>query len=152
MNSESFYCLTTSDANSDAYSIFKRRIEEKKWPMYWQTKFQSVIKPDDKLIFYIAGVNKFRQCFVGSAEVNSVERISSTSESTVDPDKLQAQVTSYVHLTNIKLFKKEVFIKSILNNLNFIENKKNYGLYFVGGVTKIDQASNSFILDQSNLR
>ena len=50
MNSESFYCLTTSDANSDAYSIFKRRIEEKKWPMYWQTKFQSVIKPGDKLI------------------------------------------------------------------------------------------------------
>ena len=152
MNSESFYCLTTSDANSDAYSIFKRRIEEKKWPMYWQTKFQSVIKPGDKLIFYIAGVNKFRQCFVGSAEVNSVDKISNITESTVDPDKTQAQVTSYIHLNNIKLFNKEVFIKSILNNLNFIENKKNYGLYFVGGVTKIDQASNNFILNQSVLR
>ena len=152
MNSESFYCLTTSDANSDAYSIFKRRIKEKKWPMYWQTKFQSVIKPGDKLIFYIAGVNKFRQCFVGSAEVNSIDKISNTAESTVDPDKTQAQVTSYIHLNNIKLFNKKVFIKNILNNLNFIENKKNYGLYFIGGVTKIDQASNSFILNQSVLR
>ena len=150
MNSESFYCLTTSDANSDAYTIFKRRIDEKKWPMYWQTKFQSKIKANDRLIFYIAGVNKFRQCFVASAKVEKVEKISHEKETTIDPDKVQAQVTSYIHITDIKLFKEEVFIKNILSNLNFIQNKKNYGLYFVGGVTKIDEDSNNFIVNQAN--
>ena len=152
MNSESFYCLTTSDANSDAYTIFKRRIDEKKWPMYWQTKFQSKLKANDRLIFYIAGANKFRQCFVGGAKVQEVKRISNTKESTVDPDKLESQVTSYICLTDINLFKKEVFIKNIMDNLNFIENKKNYGLYFVGGVTKIDEDSNNFIISESNKR
>ena len=150
MNSESFYCLTTSDANSDAYTIFKRRIDEKKWPMYWSTKYQSTIKDGDKLIFYIAGVNKFRQCFVASAKVEKVEKISNEKEATIDPDKVQAQVTSYIHITDIKLFKEEVFIKNILSNLNFIQNKKNYGLYFVGGVTKIDEESNNFIVNQAN--
>ena len=147
MNSESFYCLTTSDANSDAYTIFKRRIDEKKWPMYWSTKYQNTIKDGDKLIFYIAGVNKFRQCFVASAKV---EKISHEKETTIDPDKVQVQVTSYIHITDIKLFKEEVFIKNILSNLNFIQNKKNYGLYFVGGVTKIDEDSNNFIVNRAN--
>ena len=150
MISESFYCLTTSDANSDAYTIFKRRIDEKKWPMYWSTKYQNTIKDGDKLIFYIAGVNKFRQCFVASAKVEKVEKISHEKETTIDPDKVQVQVTSYIHITDIKLFKEEVFIKNILSNLNFIRNKKNYGLYFVGGVTKIDEDSNSFIVNQTN--
>lgn len=150
MISESFYCLTTSDANSDAYTIFKRRIDEKKWPMYWSTKYQNTIKDGDKLIFYIAGVNKFRQCFVASAKVEKVQKISHEKETTIDPDKVQAQVTSYIHITDIKLFKEEVFIKNILSNLNFIQNKKNYGLYFVGGVTKIDEDSNNFIVNQAN--
>ena len=69
MISESFYCLTTSDGNFDAYSIFQKRIAEKKWPLYYQTKYQNVVKPNDGLIFYIAGINKFRQCFVASAKI-----------------------------------------------------------------------------------
>ena len=84
--------------------------------------------------------------------MQEIKRISNTKESTVDPDKLEAQVTSYICLTDINLFKKEVFIKNIMDNLNFIENKKNYGLYFVGGVTKIDEDSNNFIISESNKR
>jgi len=65
--------------------------------MYWQTKFQSVMKKGDNLLFYIAGVNEFRQCFVASATVKEIRRISD-EETTVDPDKTQAQVTSYIYL------------------------------------------------------
>ena len=147
MDFESFYCLTTSDAKFNAYNIFKRRIDEKKWPMYWQTKFQSVIKKGDNLLFYIAGVNEFRQCFVASATVKEIRRISD-EETTVDPDKTQAQVTSYIYLDNIKLFKNKVSIKDMMDDLDFIENKKNYGLYFVGGVTRVDKKSNKLILDK----
>ena len=74
MVSESFYCLTTSDGNSDAYSIFQKRIAEKKWPLYKQTKYQNVIKSNDNLIFYIAGVNEFRQCFVASSKVKEIKQ------------------------------------------------------------------------------
>ena len=150
MNSESFYCLTTSDANSAAYTIFNRRIDEKKWPMYWQTKYQSVIKSNDNLIFYIAGANKFRQCFVASAKVEEIKRISIETETTVDPDKTEARVTSHIYLNDVKLFKKQISIKKIMSNLKFIKNKKKYGFYFVGGITKIDKNSNNFILNQAN--
>ena len=150
MDSESFYCLTTSDGNSDAYSIFQKRIAEKKWPLYKQTKYQNVIKSNDNLIFYIAGVNEFRQCFVASGKVKEIKRISIEKETTVDPDKTEAKVTSYIYLNDVKLFKKQMPIKSIINNLKFIENKKKYGFYFVGGITKIDKNSNNFILNQAN--
>ena len=115
--------------------------------MYWQTKFQSVMKKGDNLLFYIAGVNEFRQCFVASATVKEIRRISD-EETSVDPDKTQAQVTSYIYLDNIKLFKNKVSIKDMMDDLDFIENKKNYGLYFVGGVTRVDKKSNKLILDK----
>ena len=82
--------------------------------------------------------------------IKEIRRISNKTETAVDPDKLEANVRSYIHLTDIKLFKNQIPIKSIMSNLKFIENKKKYGFYFVGGVTKIDKYSNNFILNQAN--
>ena len=79
-----------------------------------------------------------------------IKRISIETETIVDPDKTEAKVTSYIYLNDVKLFKEQIPIKSIINNLKFIENKKKYGFYFVGGITKIDKVSNNFILKQAN--
>ena len=149
MDSESFYCLTTSDAKFNAYAVFQRRIAEKKWPMYSQTKFQSIMRRGDNILFYIAGVHEFRQCFVASAKVKEIKSIKDKKETTIDPDKMEVQVTAYIYLDNIKLFKNKIFIKDIINDLAFIGNKKNYGLYFVGGVTRVDEESNKLIVNKS---
>ena len=43
---------------------------------FYTLKYQNVIKSNDNLIFYIAGVNEFRQCFVASGKVKEIKRIS----------------------------------------------------------------------------
>jgi hypothetical protein len=47
-------------------------------------------------------------------------------------------VMRYLIFDDILFFKKPKNIKLILNNLNFIKNKKHYGANLVGGVTKLN--------------
>ena len=56
-----------------------------------------------------------------------------------------------IKFEDINLFKKEVKIRDHLNNLSFIKtnNKRYFGLYLQGGVSRIDKQSFDFIVKQS---
>ena len=82
----------------------------------------------------------------GGGVLNAIKYFSNQPFLIINPDTIWSQN----YLNDVKLFKKQMPIKSIINNLKFIENKKKYGFYFVGGITKIDKNSNNFILKQAN--
>lgn len=135
MKMKNYYCLTTSDSRKEnAFDIFKKRIEEKKFPLYFKTPYLDVIKEKDQVVFYIAGEYKNSQTFVASAEIALIDNITDTI---VDPDKTRNVVIKYLVLENILIFKKLKKIRPILDKLKFIKNKKHYGTNLVGGVTKI---------------
>ena len=45
----------------------------------------------------------------------------------------------YIPLKNTKIFQKPVSVKKIMNELDFIKRKDKYGLYFQGGIRKIEK-------------
>jgi hypothetical protein len=132
---KNFYILVTSDYNEkNAYDIFKNRIKEKKFPLYLRTPNLEIIKKDDEILFYIAGKYTNAQSFVGKS---FVEEIEISKEIEVDADKITNEVSRYLIFKDIEEFKEIKKIKLILNELNFIINKKYYGAYLLGGVIKI---------------
>jgi predicted RNA-binding protein len=138
-----YYCLVTSDSlKESAIDIFNKRIEEKKYPLYPRTPNLNEIKEEDEVIFYIAGSGKERQSFVGQATIQKVE---TPREFLVDPDKDNYEVIKYLWFKKIKIFETSKNIQSIINKLDFVKNKKNYGTYLMGGVRKLNQKDFNFI-------
>ena len=134
---KNFYILVTSDYNlKNAYNIFKNRIKEKKFPLYLRTPNLEIIKKDDEILFYIGGKYENAQSFVGKS---IVEEIEISKEMEVDADKITKVVTRYLNLKDIEEFKEIKEIKFILNELDFIINKKHYGVYLLKGVIKISE-------------
>jgi predicted RNA-binding protein len=137
---KNYYFLITSDSKDNAFEIFQKRINEKKWPIYFRTSYGKKINSGDELVFYIAGENYNSQHLVASA---LVEKIDIINETTIDPDKefnYKNEVFRYLILKDIEIFNKPKNIKLILNDLQFIKNKKNYGANLVGGARKISYA------------
>jgi len=132
-----YYCLVTSDSNKEfGIDIFNKRIKEKKYPLYLRTPFLNEIKENDRVLFYIAGSGKNAQNFVGQAVI---EKVQTPDELLVDPDKDNYAIEKYLIFNEIKIFKKFKPIKMIIDNLDFIKNKNNYGIHFMGGVKKIPE-------------
>ena len=132
----SYYCLVTSDTETKfARDIINSRLKEKKYPLYKKTPFLNEIKKNDDVVFYLAGKGENSQSFVATAKILSIETIDNTA--VIDPDNNNKIVIKYLNLDNINFFEKKINIKSILDNLNFIKNKKHYGVNLVGAVSKI---------------
>ena len=73
-------------------------------------------------------------------------------ETTVDPNQEFKQVLFNVKFKDFKYFQKPINIKEHINNLSFIDEKKRniYGLYFQGGVCKINQQSYDYIIKNTS--
>tara|TARA_Y100000294_G_scaffold141801_1_gene135839 strand:- start:438 stop:869 length:432 start_codon:yes stop_codon:yes gene_type:complete len=139
-----YYCLVTSDSlKESAIDIFNKRIEEKKYPLYPRTPNLNEIKDDDEVVFYIAGAGKERQSFVGQAIIQKVE---TPKEFLVDPDKDNYEVIKYLWFKKIKIFETSKNIQSIIDKLDFVKNKNNYGAYLMGGVKKLTQRDFNLII------
>ena len=143
-----YFCFTTSDGKIDAIKICEKRIDERKWPIYSNTKFKDKFNIGDCLVFYIAGTGEHRQSFIGSAEIKNIETYNSNKDFLIDPDKFTEIIYKYIILHKVKKFKKPISIKDIKKELKFIKFKDNYGLHFVGGVTKIDSSSFAKIINR----
>ncbi len=82
---KNYYCLGTSDSTTEnAIDILKRRIDEKKYPLYKKTPFLNDIKKDDEVVFYVAGRKNKSQNFIAFSVIQSVEI---PNETLIDPDK-----------------------------------------------------------------
>ena len=132
-----YYCLGTSDSTTEnAIDILKRRIDEKKYPLYKKTPFLNDIKKNDEVVFYVAGRKNKSQNFIAYSVIQSVEI---PNETLVDPDKNKYVLEKYLLFENITLLKTPIHIKAIINQLEFIKNKTNFGVYLMGGVSRITE-------------
>lgn len=140
---KNYYCLGTSDSTTEnAVDILKRRLDEKKYPLYKKTPFHKDVKKDDGVVFYVAGRKNKSQNFIGYSLIKSVEI---PNETLIDPDKNKYVLEKYLLFENIILFKTPIHIKAIINQLEFIKNKNNFGVYLMGGVSKITEGDFNLI-------
>ena len=142
-NIETNYLIfISSDGKRSGFDIFNERVQENKWPIYNKTPQLRNVKEGKNVVFYIAGAGEKRQSFIGSAKIKS---IIDNKNTTVDTNQEFKQVLFHVEFKELKIFDKDVNIKDHIDNLEFIENKEKYGLYFQGGICKIDQISYNYI-------
>ena len=144
-NIETNYLIfISSDGKKSGFEIFNERIENNKWPIYKTTPQLLNVKVERNVIFYIAGAGEKKQSFVGYAKI---KRIIEKNLTEVDPNQEFRQVLCNVEFKDFKTFKEEIYIKDHIDNLSFIKNKEKYGLYFQGGVCKINKQSYDYLID-----
>ena len=146
-NIETNYLIfISSDGKRSGFDIFNERVQENKWPIYNKTPQLRNVKEGKNVVFYIAGAGEKRQSFIGSAKIKS---IIDNKNTTVDTNQEFKQVLFHVEFKELKIFDKDVNIRDHIDNLDFIENKEKYGLYFQGGICKIDQISYNYIQNKA---
>ena len=146
-NIETNYLIfISSDGKRSGFDIFNERVQENKWPIYNKTPQLRNVKEGKNVVFYIAGAGEKRQSFIGSAKIKS---IIDNKNTTVDTNQEFKQVLFHVEFKELKIFEKDINIKDHIDNLDFIENKEKYGLYFQGGICKIDQISYNYIQNKA---
>ena len=146
-NIETNYLIfISSDGKRSGFDIFNERVQENKWPIYNKTPQLRNVKEGKNVVFYIAGAGEKRQSFIGSAKIKS---IIDNKNTTVDTNQEFKQVLFHVEFKELKIFDRDINIKDHIDNLDFIENKEKYGLYFQGGICKIDQISYNYIQNKA---
>ena len=148
-NIETDYLIfVSSDGKKNGYDIFSDRISQNLWPIYVKTPQLINVKVGKKIIFYIAGNGIYSQNFVASGVIDKIEDRTNTKN---DPNQEFKQILFNVKFRDIKKFVNYINIKEHLNNLSFIEKNKRkiYGLYFQGGVCKINKQSYEYIIKHS---
>jgi hypothetical protein len=134
---------------SSAHDLFLKRLSEKKWPLYRFTQVTNTYSLNDKLLIYLAGKSKFSQHFVATADVG--EGGYKKSDLHYDENSEKKIVKGYIPLKNINLLHLPVSVRDNLNKLEFINLPKRWGMYFQGGIRKIDESNFAQILNLSKL-
>ena len=110
---------------NDTINELKRRVAEKKWPIYHFTVYRKKIRAGDRVVFYKAGANG--QKFLGSA---------TTASSIL---KIENKLDFFVRLKEIEICKHSVPIHPLVKDLDFFENKSQWGRHLQGGVRPINK-------------
>jgi len=142
-----YLILVSSDGKKAGLEIFKDRIKKNRWPIYDKTPQLLNVKTGKNVIFYIAGSGEKKQSFIGTAKI---KKKINTVDGMSDPNQEFRKVLFFIEFENIKFFNKSIQIKDHIEKLNFIKNKEKYGLYFQGGVCKIDKNSHNYIVNCAN--
>ena len=146
-NIETNYLIfVSSDGKKTGLNIFNERINQNKWPIYNKTPQLLNVKKGKNVVFYIAGAGEKRQSFIGCAKIKNIIDNKITD---IDPNQEFKQVLFYVRFKNLKIFKNFISIKEHMKSLSFIDSSKRkiYGLYFQGGVCKINKQSYDYLIN-----
>ena len=144
-NIETDYLIfISSDGKKNGYEIFNDRIKKNLWPIYVKTPQLINVKIGKKIIFYIAGNGVNSQHFVASA---TIDKILDQKNANIDPNQEFKQILFNVKFKDLKKLNKYINIKNHINELTFIDKNKRsiYGLYFQGGICKINKQSYEYI-------
>lgn len=147
--SNNHFIFIASDGKKNGYDVFLERINRNLWPIYSKTPFLTKINEKNKILFYIAGRGNKSQNFVGSA---IIKKILTNKNDLISSNQELKSIIFNVEFESIKIFKESIYIKDHIHNLTFIDEKmkNNYGLYFQGGISKINDQSYNYIIEKSN--
>lgn len=131
----------------DAFTLAKKLFQKKIWihPSK-KTPFLRTFEPKDKVLLYIAGIG--RRYFYASFEICG-EVVETDFSKLGDFDSNFIKRFKYSHpISNIDIWNNPVPMIEIKNELNFIKDKKNYGLYLRNSVVKLEESDYKFIISK----
>lgn len=119
---------------NDTEEELEHRIQNNQWPIYNKTQNRKKIAIGDKVVFYMAGEKG--QKFLGTASIAS-ELVQKT------------ELTYELKLSNIKVWQKPLQLRNVIDRLEFVKNKQNFGIYFQGGVRGLTENDYFLILSKA---
>ena len=140
-----YYLLICMDA-VDSYDqkvfasdIAKMRLRYNAWPLYKRTGHVGNLKHGDRCLVYLGGTGPNRQSFIGEGTVRA---ICSVPYDWADGDGslIMDPAVKLVRFSNTKTWRKPVCIRSHIDYLRFIKNKKTWGVHLMGGIRRIPAA------------
>lgn len=133
---------TVFSAKDIVATLFKHR----QWLFSPRTAKISRLKPGDKVIVYAAG--KGNRCFIGSFCLESVPDVEE-ADGSLELIHLKKYFPLSCRIKNILIWSKPVAIKDVLDDLSFIGDKKNYGLYLRQGMRELSEQDYSVIVGKA---
>jgi predicted RNA-binding protein len=102
----------------------------------------------DKLVFYLGGLKN--QVFAGMASVAS--DIYRKSEKEPDPLRTKGKTNfgKRIQLEGVHVFERPLQIKGLIDKLDFIKRKDNYGLYIRRTAVSVPEADFDMIVREAN--
>lgn len=144
---EFIFVVNDLDLGSEKFSgeeIVNELLNREIWVYSSHTPNLKKITKGSKVIIYLAG--KGNRAFIGSFEISGdiiEHKIEDRNNALLKIFKLSTPIT------NINWFKKRVPITDIKNSLDFIGDKKNYGLYFRQSTKVINSKDYNIIISSA---
>lgn len=120
--------ISSNDKVISAKTISENLLKKQSWVFNEHTPNIKLIKPGDRVVLYLAG--KGNMFFKASFKIESdISSRSISLFSSIDGwlDKLFPLSCS---ISDIKVFTTPIYAKEIKGDLEFIKDKKNWGLFF----------------------
>jgi hypothetical protein len=111
---------------------FDERIETGKWPIFKLTHHRNRLKKGDIVLFYLGG--KPNKKILGTGVLGSRLKPEPGDEFSVE-------------LADVEIWDEPLSMKEMVESMDFIKNKKNWGIYFQGGITPLPQKDYERILN-----
>lgn len=122
--------ITIKQTTYEAYDIVKLLLDNKVWAFSSRGPLVKRISPGDRVVVYLAG--KDNRCFV--ADFSIASEISHANEEAIrSMGDLSRMFPLTCRVSDATIWANKKPIKDILVQLDFIQDKKNYGLYFRQG-------------------
>jgi len=109
---------------NDTSEVFEKRMKEERWPIFVRTHNRKHLHAEDAVVFYKAGTDGKK--FLGTAKI-----ITELTKS----DKIDFSLG----IDEINIWEKSKSVDSLIENLDFIKDKRFWGRFFQGGVIKMSK-------------
>ncbi len=135
-----FFTVTNKKADGEviaAEEVLKQRLADAFWGLGERTPNRRYLQKGDQVVFYL-GLPVMG--FMASATLASDSFPLSEEQKMKYSHGKKIYTTDYgVMLGDIRLWETTIFVKDLVANLKFIENKENWFAYFQGGVRQISE-------------
>jgi predicted RNA-binding protein len=144
----SYFVLIAADAHRanltlpSALDLSKYRIKRREWGLKERTRYRRHMKPGDLVLIYLSGHREYSQHFIAQAEIVKAPSINQKGSIIDSPNILTSVCSEWVvEFKKINIFKNPVFMKDIIQKLEFIApNRRDmWRIYFQGGAIKITE-------------
>jgi hypothetical protein len=144
----SHFILIASDVHRNmlscpsGYEVATHRIKERLWGLHKRTRNIKRIKVNDIVLIYAAGRRDNGRTFVGTAAIKKISQYSTSEKNRYTREEIPSSpIEVFLHLTEVRCFKKPISIYKIKEKVEFIKNPnaKRWGVILQGGSLSITE-------------
>jgi predicted RNA-binding protein len=137
--------LDLGEVKIPARDIMEQLLNDKIWVFSKHAPNLGKIVPGSKVIVYLAG--RDNRIFVSSFKADNSPNI---ADSEIKSEDWMKFFPLKMQISDIEIWDKFLPIKEVIDELHFITDKKNYGLFLRQGVKRISEEDFKLIYNKAN--